>query len=123
MARVNARNEEAKFDANAGESYALARRFGARRNVVIPRKLPSLHPAAIVHNCERRLSRIGEKADARCARVKRIREHFGEDGLLESSRVRVAKIFQQVLEIDTRLPHARILSPGRMLEHATRESR
>ncbi len=85
-------------------------RLGARRDVVVPRQLPSLHAAPVVHDRQRRVSRVGEKPDARRTGVERVRDDFGEDRLLERAGVRVPQIFEQMLEVDAGFAHAGILS-------------
>lgn len=107
-----ARHEQPELDANPRESDSLPACLGARGNVVIPRQLPSLHTAPIVHDRQRRISRVGEKADARRAGVERVRYGFGENCLFKGAGVRVPQIFEQVLEVDSGLAHACMLSPA-----------
>jgi hypothetical protein len=110
-----ARHEQPELDAHARESDSLPACLSARGNVVIPRQLPSLHAAPIVHDRERRVSWVGEKADPRRAGVERVRHGFGENCLLKGAGVRVPQIFEQVLEVDSGLAHAYMLSPAAAL--------
>ena len=107
-----ARHEQPELDAHAGKPDPFAPRLGARRHVVIPRQLPSLHAAAVVHDRQRRFGRVGEEADAGRSGVERVRDDFGEDRLLEGSGVRVPQIFEEVLEVDAGFAHVGILSPA-----------
>jgi hypothetical protein len=49
----------------------------------------------------------------RVARVERVRRDLGRDGLLEGAGVRVPQVFEEMLEVDSRLAHAAILPPLR----------
>jgi len=78
----------------------------------LPRQIPSLHPAPIVDDRERRVGRVGEKADARRAGVERVRHGFGKDRLFEGAGVRVAQVFEEMLQVNSGLAHVGILSRG-----------
>ena len=107
-----ARHEQSKLDADTSKPDARATRLTAGSDVMGPRQFAPLHPAPIVDDRERCLSRIGQQADARCSRVERIRDDFGEDRLLERSGVRVPQIFEKMLEVDAGFAHGGILSPA-----------
>jgi hypothetical protein len=92
-----ARQQQAELDTNAGKADSLASRFAARRNVVIPRQLAPLHPAPVVDDREHPVGRIGPQADECRARVERVGDHFGQDGVFERASVRVTQIFEQML--------------------------
>jgi hypothetical protein len=79
---------------------------------VIPRQLPALHAAPIVHDRQRRVSWVGEKADARRAGVERVRHGFGENCLFKGTGVRIPQIFEQVLEVDSGFAQACMSSPA-----------
>ncbi len=100
-----ARDEQPELDADAGEANPLAARLRARRHVVIPRQIPSLHPAPIVDDRERRVGGARLEADACRARVERVGDDLGEDRLFERAGVGVAEVFEQVLEVDAGFAH------------------
>ena len=84
-------------------------RFSACSDVVIPGQLPALHAAAIVDDGHRRGCGIRQETDAGGSRVERVGDDFREDRFLEGTTVRVTKVFEQMLEIDTRFAHIRML--------------
>jgi len=77
---------------------------------VVPRQLLSLHAAPIVHDRQRRVSRVGENADAGRAGVERVRHGFSEDRLFKGASVRVPQIFEEMLQVNSCLAHMGILS-------------
>ena len=99
-------DEQPELDADAGEPDPLAARLRARRDVVIARQLPALHPAPVVHDGQRRVGGLVEQADARRAGVERVGDDLGEDRLLERAGVRVPEVFEQVLEVDAGFAHS-----------------
>ena len=105
-----ARHEQSELDADASESDSVPACLCARGHVVVPRQLPSLHATPVVHDRQRRVSRVGEKADVRCKRVERVRHGFSEDRLFQGAGVRVPQVFEEVLEVDAGFAHASILS-------------
>ena len=110
------RDEQPELDSDAGKSNALPARLRARRNVVIPRQVPPLHPSPIVHDRQRGVGGVGLEADACRAGVERVGDNFGEDRLLERAGVGVAEIFEEVLEVDAGFAH------GAFLRRAHREA-
>ena len=84
-----ARHEQTELDANAGESDSLSSCLRARRDIMVAGELAPLHAAAIVHDCQRRVRRVREETNVRGLRVERVGDDFGEDRLLERSRIRV----------------------------------
>jgi hypothetical protein len=109
-----ARHEKAKLDPHAGESDAFAALFRAGRNVVVACQLSALHASAIVDDRQCRIDGVGQEVNAGRARVKRIRDHFGEDRLFEGPGVGIPQVFEEVLEVDACFAHVRILSCGRI---------
>ena len=107
-----ARYEQPELDPDTRESDSLPARLGARRHVVVPRQVLPLHPPPIVHDRQRRVSRVGDKADARRAGVERVRHGFGQDRLFKRAGVRIPQVFEEVLEVDAGFAHASILSPA-----------
>ena len=76
---------------------------------MVSRKVPPLHPPPVVYDDQRRFGRIRSEPNARGSRIERVGGYLGQDGLLERARIGVAQVFEQVLEIDSSLPHREIL--------------
>ena len=106
---TTSRDQQPELDAHTGESDSLPPRFCARRHVVVPRQLLSLHAAPIVHDRQRRVGRIGQQLDARRTGVERIGDDFGENRLLGLAGICVPQVLKKVLEIDSGFAHAAIL--------------
>ena len=117
------RHEKPKLDADAGKSDALAAALRARCDVVVPGQLSPLHPASIVHDRQRRVSRVREEADANGTRVERIGNDLGEDRFLERAGVGVPKVFEEMLEVDSSFAHGSMLSRGSWGEATAASSR
>ena len=108
-----ARHEKAKLDPNAGESDAFAAPLRACRHIVVACQLSALHASAVVDDRQCRIDCVGQEANAGRTRVKRIRDHFGEDRLFEGPGVGIPQVFEEVLEVDSGFTHVGILSCGR----------
>ena len=111
-------DEQSELDPDAGEPDPFAALLGARRNVVIARQFPPLHPSAIVHDRQRRRAGVGQQMNARRTRVECVGHNLGEDGLLERTRVGIAKVFEEMVKVDSGFTHADIL-PARKPSHLT----
>jgi hypothetical protein len=74
--------------------------------VVAPEFSPP-HAGAVVHYGERGPRGIRADGDPRRARVERVGDDLGEDGLLEGPGIGVPQILEEVEEIDAGLAHAR----------------
>ena len=98
-------HEEPELDAHAGESDPLAARLRARRDVVIPGQLASSHAGAIVDDGERPVCGRRAELDARRARVERVGDDLGQDRLLERTGIGVAKVLEEMQQVDTGLAH------------------
>ena len=106
-------DEQSELDPHTGESDSFAALFGARRDVVILRQRSPLHPAAVVYDGQCRRAGIGQQLDARRAGVECVGHDFGEDRLLERTGVGVAKVFEEMVKVDSRFTHRDILPVGR----------
>ena len=102
-----ARHQEAQLDTHAGEPDAFASTLRAGGNVVIASQLAALHPAPIVHDRERRRRGIHRDADVGRTGIERVGDDLGHDGFFERPGVGVAKVFEEMLEVDARLAHTR----------------
>src|SRR5262245_4970074 len=105
-----ARDEEPQLDADTSKSDSLSSRLRARCNVMESSQLSTLHPPAIVHDRQRRLEGVTNELDARRARIEGVGDGFGEDRLFERTGVGIAKVFEEVLQVDASFTHWRILS-------------
>ena len=114
-----ARHEKTELDPHAGESDAFPALLRACRNIVVACQLPPLHASAIVDDRQCRTDCVGQEANAGRTRVKRIRDHFGEDRLFEGPGVGIPKVFEEVLEVDSGFAHVGILSCGRICLNRT----
>ena len=85
----------------------LTARLGAGGHVVISGQLPALHPAAIVDHRERRLGCVDHQENPAGPGVQRVGEDFGQDRFFERPGIGIAKVFEQVLQIDASLAHRR----------------
>jgi len=65
---------------------------------------------AVIDDRQRAVGSVGCQPNRRRARVQCIGDDFGEDRLFERTRVCVAEVLKQVLEIDSGLTHGGILS-------------
>jgi hypothetical protein len=99
-------HQQAQLDPDAGEPDPLAARLAAGREVVVARELAPAHAGAVVDHDQRLLGRVGQHADARAARVERVRHDLGEDLLLDRVGIGVAQVLEQVVQVDARLAHA-----------------
>jgi hypothetical protein len=105
-------DEQPELDTDAGKADALAARLGAGRHVVVPSQVASLHPPPVVHHRKRGVGGARVEADARRAGVERVGGDLGQNRFFERAGVGVPEVFEQVLEVNARFAHERILPAG-----------
>jgi hypothetical protein len=98
-------DQQPQLDADAGKADPFSARLGARRQVVIPDQVAPLHAGAVVHDGQRRLRGVGLHGDVRGAGIQGVRHNLGQDGLLDRAGIGVAKVFQEVKQIDAGFAH------------------
>jgi hypothetical protein len=105
-----ARDQQPQLDAHSGEPDPFAARLRARGDVVVTRQFTPLHPAAVVHDRQSRVGGVGRDADRAGAGIKRVGDDLGQDRVLERAAVGVSEVFEEVLKVDARLAHVRIVA-------------
>ncbi len=104
------RDEQPKLDADTRETYTFSALLGARRNIVVTGKLSPLHASSIIDDGQRGIGGVGRQADTGRARVEPVGDDFRENRLLERTGICVAKVFEEMVEVDASFAHAGILS-------------
>lgn len=98
-------NQQPEFHADTGKADALAAGLGAGGEIVIAGQLAPAHAGAIVHDGERGRDRIDLHPDGPCPRVERVGDDLREHRLLETPRIGVTQVFQQVAQVNAGLAH------------------
>lgn len=77
---------------------------------MIPGQFPALHATAVVvDNGDGRRRRIRQQANSGSAGVERVGDDLCENRFFERTAVGVPKVFEQMLEVDARFAHVRML--------------